>query len=163
MKLVSAAFGGVPLVGGTPFGGHDELPAREEFFANIHGLIQQATRIPAQVQNESLHSLRSQLFQRGLQIFAGLVAELHEANVANLVFAQRKILLAIDVFDHVHVDDRARQFVILHLPRRGAEHRDRHVRPRIAPENLDRIGQAHVLGALALDLDDPVAGKDARP
>jgi hypothetical protein len=54
------------------------------------------------------------LFERGFQFVAGLVAELRDADVADFVFAERKFLFAVDVLDHVHLDDGAREREIFH-------------------------------------------------
>jgi hypothetical protein len=37
------------------FGGDNQLPARQEFLADIHRLVEQAARIEAQIQNQRLH------------------------------------------------------------------------------------------------------------
>jgi hypothetical protein len=59
--------------------------------------------------------LGGQLRQRGLQLVAGLLAELDQANVPDLIIAEGKFLLAIDILDHVNVNDGAGELVILHL------------------------------------------------
>ena len=117
MQFIAAARGAMfgILAGVAAFGGDDKLAARQKFLANLHRLIEQPAGIPAQVQNQRLHALALQFLQRHFQIVAGFFAELHQANVANFVFAERKFLLAVNILDHVDIDDRARELVILHL------------------------------------------------
>ena len=138
-----------------------KVPAGQEFLADIHRLLEQAARVPAQVQHQRLHALGLELLERGFQVGAGLLAELHQADVADLVVAQREFLLAVDVLDHVNLDDGAGELVVLDPAGGGAKDGDVHLGAGLAAQVLDGILQAHLLGALAVNLDDAVAGQDA--
>ena len=99
----------------APFGGHHQFASGKKFFAHIDRLFEQAAWVPPEIQNQRLHSLPAQLLQRCLEVFVSLLSKLHQSNIADLIFPQRKLLFSMDIFDHVNVDDRARQLIVSQL------------------------------------------------
>jgi hypothetical protein len=84
--------------------GYHQFPSRQKFLTNIDSLFQEAARIPAQIQDKSLHTLPLQLPQSLLQFVASLFAKLNQVHITDFVLAQGKFFLAVNVLDHIHVD-----------------------------------------------------------
>ncbi len=108
-----------------------------------------------------MHPQSFEFLYGGFEFAAGFFAELQEADVADLVFTKRKLLVAIDVLDHVHLDLFAGE---LHFPGdagAGAVHGEQDVRARLAAQRLHRLRQSSSLRALAVNFENAVASKNA--
>jgi len=64
--------------------------------------------------------------------------------------------------DGLHLDQLARDAVVLGLGQALADDADDDLTPGLAAHPLDGVGELHVLGRHALDLDDPVSRQNAR-
>jgi hypothetical protein len=83
-----------------------------------------------------------------------------------LELAQPDVLdpgLELVVLHRLHPDLLAGDQEVLGLGPPLAHDRDRDLAARFAPHALDRVGELHVLGGEALDLEDSVARLDAGP
>src|SRR5205823_2931061 len=82
------------------------------------------------------------------------------ADVTDFVFAEREFLFAMDVFDHIHVDDGAGESVFFELAGGGAKQSHGYVSVWFAPQSFYCILKAHFFGASAIDFENTVAGKN---
>src|SRR5262249_27595248 len=88
-----------------------------------------------------------------------------EANVAHIVFTQRKRprllkAVAVDVFDGGNRDDGARKRVVASLAGRRPERGDGDVRPRRAAQTFDGVSESELVRRLAVDARDTVTGQN---
>ena len=111
-QFVTVALRKILVYDAPPLGGNHQLAARQKFLTDGHGLFEQPARIPPQIQNQPFHALLFQFAERGFKIIRRVVAELRQAHIADAGFAERKLLPAIDVLDHLHLDDGTLQSVI---------------------------------------------------
>ena len=165
MQLIAVAHGPLRGVLGrvAAFSRDDQFAARQKFLAHVHGLIEQAARVPAQIQNHGLHPLGAESLDGRLQVVAGFFTKLHEPHIADFVLAEWKFLLSVDVFDHVDIDHGPRELVIVHLVRGGPKSRDRNFGTRLTAQGLDRLWQPQLVRVPVVDLENPVARQNACP
>ena len=147
LQLVAAAFGAQDgiLRRVAALGGNHQLAARQEFLADVHRLVEQTAGIQAQIQNQRLHPLRLEPAERGFQFITGPVAKFRDADVADAVRAERKFLSAVDVLDHVHLDDGAGERELFLLAGRGPLDGHRHRRARFAAQAASRPPPSGIL------------------
>src|SRR5207253_2618536 len=85
------------------FGGDDQFAAFDEGFTDLDGLVEEATWVVSQVEDQTLHSLLLELLESVLHIAGSLLTELGQANVADLVLADREATVTIRVLDGVYL------------------------------------------------------------
>src|SRR5713101_5357924 len=144
------------LVADAAFRVDDELARIEELLGHLDRGSQEPPGVIAEIEDEALDLLALVvLLQSPLDILARLLLELAEADVLDAG-------LELAALDGLHLDQLARDRVVLGLGQALADDADDDLAPRLAAHSLDGIGELHVLGRHALDLDDAVPRQDAR-
>src|SRR5688500_17285104 len=89
------------LFGVAPFRRDDKLAAGQKLFGDFDGLIEQSAGIAAQIQDQRFHASVFEFIERLFQVGRSMLAELEDADVADIVFAERKLTLPVEVFDGI--------------------------------------------------------------
>src|SRR2546426_7998385 len=138
-----------------PAVGVDDEARVEEEVGHLDRLGEEAARIVAQVEDQALEPARLlvEALERPLEVVVGALLELRHAHVAVALVEH----LRLDALD---LDDLARQRDVEELGHVLALQGERHLGLLRAAHLLDRVHQRQVLGELALDLQDLIAGLD---
>ena len=131
----TAANFGVAATGG------DDLATVEERVGHRHGLIEQSTRIAAQVENDAAHRslvLLVEVLDGGGERLTGVLLELGDAEIGVARFDQF-VLDALDLDDGTRQRDDERFLFVL------AHHGQRDLRIRAAAHFLHGVVQRHAL------------------
>ena len=136
----------------------NDLAALEEGVGDGHRLVEQAAGIVAQIENVALELVARhfllELLHRGLQAIVGLLVELRDPDIADVVaFLARA--------NRLDLDDRARELDLELLLFLAAQHGQRDIGVHRAAHLVDRLIQRHALHALAVDGDDQIGRHDA--
>ncbi len=130
-------------------------------FVELDRLVEEAAGIVAQVNDEPLEARLFHLANRALQFIGGFLAELAEFHIADLVLVERVFALAVDVPDTGDLDDVPGELDFLLLLIGGAEDGDGDIGAGLAAQAADGVVEVELLGGLAVDLDNAVAGSEA--
>src|SRR5436190_13661345 len=161
MLAVSFAVVGRLRLGVPAFGGNNQLAGGQKFLANLHGLLEEPAGIIAQVKNERFGASGFEFAERIAEVGGGGFAELQQADVTRLVLGERELTFAVDVADRIDLDLGAGQGVILKLAGGRAVGGNGDFRIGQTAQAFDGVGEAHLFGAFAVDLDDAIASQDA--
>ena len=145
------------LVAHAALGVDHELAGLEELLGHLDRGGEQAARIVAQVEHEALDlAVLGVLLERGLQVVARSAPGTGAAGCTRCRGSSWLFFT-----DCTRICSRViRKSFGSVQPSRTM--RDRDLAARLAAHALDRVGELHVLGGEALDLQDAVAGLDAR-
>src|SRR5208283_4613380 len=135
----------------------NDQPAVEEVVGDLDRLVEQATRVVAQIEHDALDLaviLRLELVNRLLDAVARVLLESGYADVA-VTFGQDFRL------NRLNLDDVARERHREQLGHAVAMEGQLDLAALGSAHPLDRVGQRHVLGEVVVTLDDLVAGLEA--
>ena len=135
---------------------------RQKLPRDIHGGIQQAAGIVAEVQDERLHAALLQIVQLLPEFVRRGHIELGDPRVADLEIAAHLLGQNLRILHARHFDVLAGDRVVLDVLRGGAQDCERHLLPGIAAKQIDDVAEFHLLRGLPIDLDDLVIGEQAR-
>ena len=142
---------GSPVGARTPLCVHDEPVLFQKLPRHADGLLQQAARVAAQVEQVAPGALVSQPFQRSLDFPGGLFGELVQLDVADIAVQNPHVR------DHRYGNDGAREGIVDELGFAFPADRYRHRGPRAAPEEVRGLGHVDVGRGPVFDPDDAVA------
>src|SRR5687768_11004469 len=91
-----------------------------------------------------------------------MFAKLNQPNVPDVILAERKLALAVNVLDRVHLDVSAGKFVFLNNACGRSDDRNGDLGTRLAAKLFHRLRKSKLLRTLAVDFDDAIAGKNSR-
>ena len=114
--------------------------------ANIHGDVQEATRVIPEIEDQGLHAALLQFIERLAQLFGGRLVKLNQANVTDLELAAQLRVQKLGPLDALDFYLRPFQGEIFDLLGRGAQNGQRYFLPWSSAKEIDRILQFHFLG-----------------
>src|SRR5690606_8420883 len=131
--------------------GDDGLPALEEEVADVHGRVEAAAAVAAQVDDEGGRALPPQRAHRLCDLLAGVLVEALERDVAHAVVEEDRERHGRDV------DDGAGEAAADRLVHPLPYERDLDLGAGPAEQAAGHLLQLQAAGGLAVDLDDAVA------
>ena len=149
--------------------GADDHALLQKQVANLHGRLQKAARVVPQIDNQAAHAVLFQPFDGGVHFRCRRLAEMGNAEVADLIClvehvvpVRRIIGLANVAEDAGDVDFFPRDRQLDWFGSSFVAHGQGDFLAGIALDHIDGLVETHLVGGLAVDLEDDVAGQDAR-
>ena len=134
--------------------GDDQLVGPQQLPADAQGRVQHAAAVVAQVQDQGLHALGLEVAHRPLELLGGGLPEVLDGDEAGGGIEHEAVIDAVGG-DLAAGDAEAEQAREAH-----ALHGHLHHGALVAPQLLHRGVAGQVLGGLAVDLPDDVAGPE---
>src|SRR5438105_1363334 len=167
--MIDAYVVGVLLDAAASLGGDDGLAVRQKQGGDLDRRPQQAARIVAQIDHQTFHASLLQSVDNAGDFRGSRFGEGRDADVADLGFRIDPEVPFLEVHLVALVAQHAVNFDLgsVDINIHGSlaplvVNGQGDLGPRFTLDNFDHFFEGHVLGGLAVNLDDQVAGHDAR-